>query len=94
MATIANATDAKTLAEACGGIDALAKEMDALDHVTPPAGFERPFSEGRNGMGMTLGMMRDQDCAADSGMDADTIRMGLETLRKRFVELQQIGMKP
>jgi hypothetical protein len=93
-AAIGNAKDAKTLVEACSGLDGLAKQLDALEHVTPPVGFERPFSEGRNGMGMTLGMMRDQDCAADSGMDADTIRMGLETLRKRFAELQQIGATP
>lgn len=64
---IGNAKDAKTLVEACSGLDGLAKQLDALEHVTPPVGFERPFSEGRNGMGMTLGMMRDQDCAADSG---------------------------
>jgi hypothetical protein len=92
-ATITAAKQAKTLKEACSGLAALEKKIDVLQHVMPPAGFERPFSESRNGISMVLDVMRDQRCSDGSGADADIIRDGLDDLRREFGKLQQIGSK-
>jgi UDP-N-acetylmuramyl tripeptide synthase len=89
--TIEHAKNATTLKAACSGLEPLAKKLNALEHVTPPVGFEQAFSTERNALGMTLGAMMDQDCADGSGMDADTIRDGLENLHKTFARLQRIG---
>jgi len=93
-AALASAKDAKTLKEACGVFLALSPKIDDLQLVIPPAGFGRSFSEHRNGLSMELGVMLDQDCAADSEMSANTIRRGLERLRREFIKLQQLGAKP
>jgi len=90
----ARAKAAKTLGEACSGLAELAKKLDQLELVTPPRGFERAFSEGRNGLGMLLGVMMDERCDASSGADADLIRDNIGELRREFVALQQLGAKP
>jgi len=91
---ITSAKQASSLKDACSSLDALSRKVDGLQQVTPPAGFERAFSEARNGISMVLDVMQDQRCSDSSGADADTIRSGLESLRKEFVTLQQIGTKP
>jgi hypothetical protein len=90
---ITSAKKASSLKEACSSLDALSPKVDGLQHVTPPSGFERAFSETRNGISMVLDVMQDQRCSDKSGADADTIRAGLESLRKEFVKLQEIGVK-
>jgi hypothetical protein len=94
ITAMANAKQAKTLKEACSGLDALEKGLLVTNHVTPPVGFEREFAESRNGLFMKLGVIQDQDCADGSGLDADTILSGLESLRTEFSKLQRIGAKP
>jgi len=88
---IAGAKQAKTLAEACGGLGALWDQLTTLNQVMPPAGSEQAFSEERNGIFMLLDVMRDQRCDESSGADADMIRDELGQLRKEFVALQQEG---
>jgi hypothetical protein len=91
---LAAAEQAKTLKEACSGLDALMKTLQQLQLGDPPAGFERAYNEQRGGLVMLLDVIQSQDCADGSGADADLIRDELENLRKRFVELQGIGAKP
>jgi len=90
---IEKAKSAKTLKDACGVLGSLTTPIQELQLVTPPKGFERPFSEERNGLATLLDVMQDQRCADDSEISANTIRAELEDLRKGFVRLQQIGAK-
>ena len=91
---IEGATRAKTLKDACGRLAPLAKAIDALQFLDPPAGFERQFNEQRGGLVTELDVLQSQDCADGSGMDADTIKAGLEGLQKDLLKLQQIGRNP
>ena len=93
-AAVAIANDAKTLQEACNGLIALTPKISALQLIRPPKGFERDFSEHRNGLGMQLDVMVDQNCAAGSDMSENIIRSGLESLAKEFVRFEEIGAKP
>lgn len=91
---ITSAKQAKTLKEACSGVPALDEKIGELQHVTPPPGTEQAFSTQRNAIAMEIDVMGDQRCSDSSGADADTIRGELESLRKDFMKLQQIGAKP
>jgi hypothetical protein len=73
---------------------ALTPKISALQLMRPPAGFERAFSEHRNGLAMQLDVMVDQNCAAGSDMTENIIRSGLESLAREFVKFQEIGAKP
>jgi hypothetical protein len=91
---ITSAKQAKTLKEACSGVPALDEKIGALQQVTPPPGMEQAFSTQRNAIAMEIDMVGDQRCTESSGADADTIRDELESLRRDFARLQQIGAKP
>lgn len=91
---IEGAKRAKTLKSACSGMGQLAKAIDALQFMDPPAGFERQFNEQRGGLVTEIDVIQSQDCADGSGMDADTIKTGLEGLQKDLLKLQQIGRSP
>jgi hypothetical protein len=91
---MASAKQAKTLKEACSGVPALDEKIGALQQVTPPPGTEQAFSTLRNALAMEIDVMGDQRCSDSSGADADTIRDELESLRRDFTKLQQIGAKP
>jgi len=90
---IVKAKTAKTLREACAVLAPIAEPIGQLQLVTPPKGFEREFSEERNGLSTNLDVLQNQRCADDSGLDADAIRGGIERLHKLFAKLQQIGVK-
>jgi len=91
---LATAKQAKTLKNACSGLDALMKTLEDLQQGYPPVGFERAFNEQRGGLVTMLDVTQSQDCADGSGLDADSIATELERLRREFVKLQQIGTKP
>lgn len=93
--SIAGAKTARNLKEACNGLSLLAERISGLSAVKPPAGSEKVFSKQRDSLNADLKVM-EKDCAATSSADADAdaIRDELESLRKDFVKLQQIGAKP
>jgi hypothetical protein len=93
-AAIAHAKEAKTLKDACTGLNELAEKISAFHAVVPPAGFEQAFNGARNGIDMKIDVIQEQRCSEDSGLDADTIHSELDGLHERFVELQGIGAKP
>jgi hypothetical protein len=89
-----SAKRAKTLKEACDGVGGLDKGLIELHHVTPPAGFERPFADGVQGVFMLLDVIQTQHCAEGSGLDADTIRSWMDNLHDEVTKLEQVGAKP
>jgi hypothetical protein len=70
---------------------ALAKELNTVEHVTRPTGFEQAFSTERNALCMTMDALMDQDCADGSGMDGRHGQDGLENLHKTFIRLLGLG---
>jgi len=88
------AKSAKTLKEACGGVATLLDAAIGLNKMTPPMGFEREFSEARNGLVMEVDNAKSVQCPDENAADADSMRTFLgENVRQTFAKLQRIGKK-
>jgi hypothetical protein len=94
LATAADkAKSAKTIKEACEALPPLDKALGELEWVTPPKGFEREFGQQREGLPMVLDDMEEHLCSDNSEFAPEDISHGIESTRRGFVKLQQIGAK-